>query len=432
MSPYEVAGLPLYLLKDISSFSINVGLYGISETTLNEASKSNLSVKIFANKSVVGSKKIDNVNFAPEIMHYVKVDSCSNSYTVDILGSIPKEINEKWDRNVNGIGENGAIFEYSQYGGKKIKTIDGLTANTDYYCLLTTVFINCDKFSSITFTKIADIEFKNSRKYPLYIINIKEIDIDSRNFCKKFGMTLSHSNPKLIPLWPPCKVNNQEFIYFAPERRFFILKSSDKEKRSLYSSYPIKKLDSQPLSENKMLIKVPSKLKDFIYVGKPSSPFSYILLSTAIKPKVKDFALSYKENSNDKLQIDISAKVKIIRYKGNLPVSLTIAKENLINIENARKNEYIEVLYGLDPVLILRNEKKITNNDQHTDEFLYKALNCRLNLIDVPASLKWIMIEMKNYNKAYVELQKILMRGKISQNAINILINQCLKSRGEK
>jgi hypothetical protein len=430
MKPYERIGLPLYLIKDIFSFSLNIGLYGISEVALEQASQLDLTLNILSNKNVISTKKIDNINFVPGIMHYINVSCCSDTYRIEFSSNhIPREIDEKWCKHVNGIGENGAIFEYTKNGGKKVRSEDGLKTNTNYYLLSN---INVNSYPSVKFEKIGEIVFNPLRKYLVYKINIKDINSNSLGFCQKFGMELSHMTPQLTPLWPPCIINDQEFVFTAQKNRFFVLKSDDIQIQTVFSQVSKATLSSQRVSENKLMLKSSIRSEDLISIGSSSTSFICRDLSGSLNTNERTIDLSLHDISDNVLEINSSAKVKVIRWNGNVSASVTIIKQDSVEIEKPKRNEHIQILHGLDQLLLIFKEEKQNNsNIEKLDDFLFKVISRNnTNLITIPVSLKLILLNFKCYPKTYRKLQRIINDDKISRETMNILKQQCLRDRG--
>jgi len=435
LKTYAQTSLPLYLIRDEFSFSINIGLCGISESAIDESLQFGQVVNILSKNNIISKKNINQVNFAPETLHLMKVNECSNTYKIDFLKlPVLRELNKKWRPhiNINGVGENGAAFEYGQYGGKKVKSEDGLETSKPYFLLSNTRFTTQ---SSVEFEEVGTIAFSNfSRKYLVYKILINVIDAGSVSFCERFGLKLTHRSPQLIPLWPPCRVNNQSFIFQSNEDKYFMLKSDAIENQLVFSEGLKKPLTSQRVEINRFLLKSSVLSEDYLSIGGCAQTFIFESLPINSLPTVHTIDITHYDLSEQVIQFTSSAKVKVIRWKGNIPISLNLVKQSSGTTQKPKRTERIQFLHGLDEILSMVHQEVKQNHDdkdKDEDEYLYNILvRSNSNLIPIPESLKWMMLELKRYAKTHLRLQKMIRNSEISHDAINILKQQCMKNKG--
>ena len=432
MTTFAKLSLPLYLLKDDSSFSLNIGLYGISEVAINQALQLDLFVKILLNNNVISKKKIDNVNFAPETLQTIKVNHCSTEYNLAFsAGHVPPEINKKWHTaiDINGVGENGAIFYYSQYGGRKVKSDDGLETGKDYFLLSMTRY---ESYPSVRFEVVGSIIFDSSIKYFVYKLHINAINKESLYFCERFGMALCLRSSQLIPLWPPCKANDREFLFMTKKNKFLILKSDDAQKQTVFSESLQRKLPFESVGPNKLLLKSSALSEDFLSIGGSDQSFICGSLPKVLVSNICTIDIASRDPNDRVIEFTSPAKVKVIRWNGNIPVAVMVTKHNTVEIDKPKIKERLQFLHGLDEVLIITKEKKQNDcKNEDIDDLLSNALNrYKTNFIPVPVSIKWIMLKLKCCPKTYITLQMMINNNKISRDAFDILKQQCLRNRG--
>lgn len=423
-TPYEHKGLPLYLIKQMDAWSLNVGLYGISEAAIYQAARNNLTVKVLSDDTLVGERRVDAIGFAPNEMHHIKINDCSKVYRLMFESSmVPDEIEEKWGRDVNGIGDNGAIFEYSPNGGKKVTSASGLQTKRDYY-LLTDRILDKHRYKSVEATPMGSIRFSNADRFAIYKFTIQAIQKDSIEFCSKYGMTLTHKPPELIPLWPPCRVNDQELVYPSQDSRFFMLTGMQHEEKTLYSEKFGNALGSEGIDGDRRLVKSTVRLDDFLILGTKSQPFVYSVITKSVDPFKHDFCYSTRSTDIHALEVLTNVKLKGIHWKNGLPCGVFIINKENAQIQKPRRNECIEILHGLDIVIRFAGEEKKPEpvDNGLMDDLLYDLIKYRRNdEISLPSSFKCMLQDFRYWPKTYRILREISKRGSISNDVYRLL-----------
>lgn len=423
MYPYEREGLQLYLIKELGRFYLNLGLYGLEGNTIKEAEKINLEIQIDIEKDYIVNKKVNSKDFIPRMMEFIKINIVKQKYNLSFnTTSVPIEIRTKWTRYINGIGSNGAIFNYGENGGKKISSAVGLKANEEYL-LFTKIDMNKQYIKGISYELIQEVNFGWIDNYRIYKIIIGEVNAETLLFCERFGFTLGYSKPKIVPIWPPCVVMEQELVYQYDGKKYFTINSEDGIARNVYSHSLQKKLNYELIKAEKSLINTCLKTKDFLSLGNLKNQFAYSVIKKSldnidIEPDIKFGDLQKK------LTIDTKSKVIVnVYYKQVLTKSKLIKRESIIEIEY-KKHERLEVLYGLD-VIWSTGEKE---NDEIKSEIscldnqlLREIYLCRGEIVDIPNSFKWMVLKRKKYSRSFKELQKILKGKKVYIELINLL-----------
>ena len=134
-TPYERAGLPLYLLRIGRSFCINIGFYPISKQALVSAAANKLSLTICTDKGHrIVTKYINEESFSSDDTSFVQIDKVSSKYLIEFSNKkLPPDIAKKWVGEVEGLGSKGALFKYNEFGGTRIRKSETITVGTDYY-----------------------------------------------------------------------------------------------------------------------------------------------------------------------------------------------------------------------------------------------------------------------------------------------------------
>lgn len=145
LSLNERIGLPIFITGIISGkFQINIGFPALGTATLDNAAKYGCTVKIAslnANRTV----KVDFTNFLADNTTLIPINfvpSYGKNYTISVTGSCAYSLKKKWSDYADGFETGGAIFSYSETGGKKIRRGDSISTNKDYYAVVRGTFLN--------------------------------------------------------------------------------------------------------------------------------------------------------------------------------------------------------------------------------------------------------------------------------------------------
>lgn len=430
IDPYKNTGLSLYLLKDHFGFSLNVGFFGISETTIEESEKNDLSIKVISNKELT-NKKINQMNFMADQINFMRIDDISKSYTLEFTNDlIPIEIEMKWNKYIDGIGDSGAIFMCNENGGRKVKSSEGLEINKTYY-LLVKKYYDTTSYSYISFFNMGKLEFGVYKNYYIYEILIKQITEETRRFSNSFNMGLYYSLPKVVPLWPPCRIIDRELIYNTEGQKFFMISSDDKEKRVAFSQTTNKKLSSKVISSNRVIFNIFSKKEEYISLGSAAAPFEYVIKHSSYKYKKVSFRACFNKISNTSIEIQSTVKMKVIRWKSNIPKEVTLLNGNNLSVCTLKRNEKIEVLHGLDRVTCIERDISTFNNEIDEEDILLVRLlkQSRGNLVPVSSDIKWLIIKFKEYPKFQNELRKIMKTKLVPRGSLNLIKLRYLQNK---
>lgn len=419
--PYEREGLQLYLIKELGQYYLYLGLYGLEEAVIKEAEKINLEIQIDIEKDCI-NKKINSKDFIPRTIEFIKILAVKQKYNLRFIPNrAPSEIRTKWATYINGIGPNGAIFNFGKDGGKKVSSAAGLKVNEEYL-LLTKSNMSNQYIKGISYQLIQELNFGYFDNYKIYKLILKEINKETLLFCEKFDLKLSYSKPEIIPIWPPCVSTEQELIYEYDGNKYFVVESGEDSEGNAYSYSLEKKLNSERINNEKNLISTCLRTIDFISLGSLRNQFIYSIIRKDFKKidiepnvKVSDFAR--------KLIIDSKSKVFVNRINKQLLIKSQLIKEESIVEIDYKRNEKLEILYGLDVIWSTGEEKKEIKSDISSidDQLLHEIYMCKGETVDIPNSFKWMVLKQKKYSRSFRELQKIIRGEKIYIELINLL-----------
>lgn len=203
-------GLPLFITQiSTGNFLLNIGFPAVGTKTLESAARFDCTVKISSYQQF-RTVKVDQSNFLSDNTTLIPINFIplhGRNYSISIEGRTQIfDLQRKWSDYADGFEPNGAIFSYSETGGKKIRRGDSISTNRYYYAvvkndflyhsnisqtLIGKVIINKTTFKIIKF--MTDVSVDNTREFTHISSYIKS----------NFGVWLLECPPELIPVWPP-------------------------------------------------------------------------------------------------------------------------------------------------------------------------------------------------------------------------------------
>lgn len=264
-SPYERAGLPLYLLRRGDYFSLNIGFYPIEQQALIDASVVGLSFSLFTqDHTQLATKYISEESFSNQTTIFLQLTNRSQEYLLQFSHQpLPREIDEKWNNPIEGLEDTGTFFQFHEQGGLKIKKGGSIEVNVDYYLLsqddpresLDDSLV--EKAGEIDFTT----DYWTKDVLNVYRIKINSITERNKNFCFERKVLLVTESPKFDPLWPPCHKQDQFYIYDHKDHKqtaLFLLKTPEAAgiEHSVFT-YPRRSIESKKLTLDKSVFAMP-------------------------------------------------------------------------------------------------------------------------------------------------------------------------------
>ena len=145
LSVSQRVGLPLFITRiSTGNFQLNIGFPSLGIKTLENATKSDCTVKI-SSYHQYRTIKVNQSNFLSDNTTLIPVNFIPNygkNYSISIESRTQiSDLQRKWSDYADGFGQNGAIFSYSETGGKKIRRGDSISTNKDYYAVVKNIEI---------------------------------------------------------------------------------------------------------------------------------------------------------------------------------------------------------------------------------------------------------------------------------------------------
>lgn len=429
--PYKAEGTSLYLYFELSQYYLALGMSGLEEETINEAVK--MGTNLIINRGKKDEKiRINQQNFEPKKIEFIKLLEIKEKYDFRIEPSnMPEEITEKWwkkEKQISGVANNTAIFEFGDYAGRKVSCDNGIRMGKMYVLLTTENILNHPISNNINFEKLKDLSITSKKSYYLYKFSVEEKTEAVAAFFRSFDMEVKNTEPQIIPIWPPCVNRDQEIIYNQESKKYFVLKNDISQGENLHSHKSHKKAICERINYSNRCIIVNELFDDDTLVVKNEHDFVFVnMIVDKLEKQHNNLPIEVLNDNgiNNKSVITNLTKIHINRLNGAFLLESKFYKEQE-NIEfKLHRNEKIELLHGLDVVWSMtyqKIEKNVSNNIKDK-KLLDKINHYKGQTIPIPNGFKWIIYKhKKKHPQSYLELLKLIQTKRISIELFNILI----------
>ena len=234
-------GLPLFITQiGAENFQLCIGFPALGSKTLDNAAIFDCTVKISSYQQC-RTVKVNQSNFLSDNTTLIPVNFIplyGKNYSISIEGRTPLyDLQRKWSDYADGFESNGAIFSYSETGGKKVRRGDSISTNRYYYAVVKNDFLYHSNISQTTIGKV----IINKTVFKIIKFQI-DVSIDSkRDFTlissylkSNFGVWLLECPPELIPFWPPV-VQQDYMIPVKNDSNVVCVVSSGNDEPNVYS-----------------------------------------------------------------------------------------------------------------------------------------------------------------------------------------------------
>lgn len=234
-------GLPLFITQiGAENFQLSIGFPALGSKTLDNAARFDCTVKISSYQQC-RTVKVNQSNFLSDNTTLIPVNFIplyGMNYSISIEGQTPLyDLQRKWSDYADGFESNGAIFSYSETGGKKVRRGDSISTNRYYYAVVKNDFLYHSNISQTTIGKV----IINKTVFKIIKFQI-DVSVDSkRDFTlissymkSNFGVWLLECPPELIPVWPPV-VQQDYMIPVKNDSNVVCVVSSGNDEPNVYS-----------------------------------------------------------------------------------------------------------------------------------------------------------------------------------------------------
>ena len=210
LSLSERVGLPLYLIPLFSKkYQLCMGFPALGSYLFNKAIRTNCSVTISGGERS-RSVLINETNFIEDGLSLIPINFIpknKKNYVISINSEYPVfDLQRKWADYADGFDYYGAIFNYDESGGKKIRSGDSISTNRKYYAVTKN---DLPEYGEIQREEVGVLEIGKDRyKVLLFSVNVSIENSQAFSsinsfFKRAFGVWLLECLPELVPLWPP-------------------------------------------------------------------------------------------------------------------------------------------------------------------------------------------------------------------------------------
>ena len=251
---YERMGLPLYIKQiDNSTFSLCMGFYALDPSTLESAQATNLYVIIKDSSSTHSLKlKVDAYTFASEYttLHEVPfVPSMGREFNIEYSNAfVPIAMSTKWASYADGFTAFGAIFTYNEKGGRKIRKASSISTDEPY--LLAWYTRNIPQYTGLIGEYVGELRLFSTTYYIFKVIFSSNVSpqqfILLADLCREsLKVLLLYREPEILPLWPPCKRQDNTYITFSECNNLICEVVSGNERPIVYQYYGSKSIATE-------------------------------------------------------------------------------------------------------------------------------------------------------------------------------------------
>lgn len=459
-SIYERTGLPLYLKKTGDKiYELYVGFYSIEEGKYNRLinENGNISIKSYKeNMDEYCNFNLNENNFSNNNTILKKIDFISSKYRIYYsTENIQRILKNTWGNEIDGIQSSGALFSFSENGGKKIKVNEDVTTNTEYLYLGKSdkLFdfhkgIKSELIGSILFNMNYGVTTYNI--YKIILSAYEENDFKNLSeFCRdKFKLSLIYKPAKIISMWPPTIISNQGIKYVNNEKESLCILENDEGTGSLYLHYSsdVDVVEGEEISTNKYLVKIPIKnYKIPITINEKYNSIytfnnGYIDNVKQHKNEVKLLDKNNKEitiQTKTKLppkkiiKIEAISRCKVIRVKkNNIYLIHKITNEEEFYIDNIEFGDRILITDSLKETILLeyKRDERLINNNIDDEKVLLRLSKLEEPYIGCPVWIKKVLLIVRNRPKTYALVHNYIVCNRVPIKALKFL-NQIWNKR---
>lgn len=234
-------GLPLFITQiSTGNFQLNIGFPALGSKTLDNAARFDCIIKISSYQQC-RTVKINQSNFLSDNITLIPVNFIplyGKNYSISIEGKTPlHDLQRKWSDYADGFESNGAIFSYSETGGKKVRRGDSISTNRYYYAVVKNDFLYHSNINQTTIGKVIinNTVFKIIKfQINLSVDSKRDFTLISSYMRSNFDVWLLECPPELIPVWPPV-VQQDYMIPVKNDSNVVCVVSSGNDEPNVYS-----------------------------------------------------------------------------------------------------------------------------------------------------------------------------------------------------
>ena len=217
---YERMGLPLFIKEEApSQFRLYIGFPALSAELLEKTTKLGSSLEIGNGLGAKVKLMISSERFDSDHITYIPLDflpSNDTRYTIT-YNSAPSIVESRWTTQSDLWGK-GQFFKYSDNFSRKVRPLGNLISDQSYYYIGDTWFLQHYKnFVDIVQAGRLSIGRTTVCVYRI-IIHASRASTNafqnlSSYLMEKYHLSLLIGDSRITPLWPPCVIDENYFIF---------------------------------------------------------------------------------------------------------------------------------------------------------------------------------------------------------------------------
>lgn len=279
VSTYERLGQDIFLKKcGYREFQVLMAFEPLGESAISKYQMLGAKLMIIPENGSAVSQQVLNVNnisFYSKKTTLIELEHVANSYAIRMLYA---ELGDKWADHADGFTSAGAVFSFSETGGRKLRKGTTISMGEDYYLMVEQTRSRSVP-SALCFRDMGILR-GDRRTYTVGKIHISNLDVKSNDyytikhyFERYYDLTLLIKESEFIPLWPPAVEvdNHYSFIWSKKSVLGYISSGNENPNVFCYSRTSINRIPCEndiveiDLSQEDVDISVDKKFTGKLY-----------------------------------------------------------------------------------------------------------------------------------------------------------------------
>lgn len=441
---YERMGLPLFIKEESESFfKIYIGFSAIPELLLDEAHKENAVFEIGDGKVNKLKYAISKERFDFERLTYLPLDFLpinNGKYMIEYTNT-PKKIKECWTSHSDLWGE-GQFFKIGEKYSRKIRPLGTVVTDQEYYFVGSEAFLkkykNCIDISQVGLlllgnsrTVVYKVKFLSSSISNLLFKNLSAI------LMEKYHVSLLVGESELLPLWPPCMLEENYFIFPSKTRKAIFVVDSPNDEPVVYkycgNEYSNILLEKQKpaifdmsVTESETPISIDKAFngniqyirKQKLYLGTAETIVDII---DELNNSILNVTLSKIKNKTFYIKSNAPCTVYILRTDGT-DIKYRINSESRLEIKKINWNDTIIILSSSGKQLLSYVFERSTHNHIQEDfRIIEKIRKARGPIVPITQEVIALFRLTSANHRLCKEIEKYIRIGQIPIQVIKLL-----------
>jgi len=440
---YERMGLPLFIRRENdAAFRLYMGFPALPKKVIEEASQAKAVVSIRNNSSsvqyFVSKERFDSEHFTYIPMGFLP--SNSGKYKIE-YDNATNRIRECWTEN-SDIWGVGQFYKTAEEYARKIRPLGTIVTDREYYysgnvyCFQH--YKKCIEVKPVGVLQVGN----NSQTVYSIIVHSKEMEssffkLVSAMFMEKFHLSLLVGDSELLPIWPPCIVDENYLLYPLKTKRAILLVDSPNSNPKIYkyygSSYIEASIDKQdislldmPVMEMEIPVSVDKAFNGNIqYIRKQAlqqcEQEVYINVVDENNYPLDNTSIKTIKNKSFTINCSCPCNVFLIRGDGS-DLFYKLSDDNGITIRNVKWSDSLVVISNAGKLLFSYTFEQNTTNASIEDAILIDKIRKAKGLM-VPIDQQIVALYRRavSYKALYKELTKFIRIGYIPARVVTLL-----------